>query len=185
MKVEQVGIGRSQVEYTGDKLQIVIPAKKNWFEILFLLAWLGGWAFGEVSALKALSVGEQNSAPGFFLFFWLIGWTMGGSFTAFIFLWNLTGKELIILSQGLLRIDRKAVGIGTSKQYFLAESKGFRVSTSANSLGPWSSGQWLGFGGGRISFDYGMKTIRFADGIDEAEANYLIDQMKLYNFIKT
>lgn len=44
-------------------------------------------------------------------------------------------------------------------------------------------GRSYGFGGGLIAFDYGFRTVRFAAGIDEAEAhaiaNHLIDQYGL------
>ena len=42
--------------------------------LLFLIAWMGGWVVGEVSALgRVLSGGG-----GWFLIFWLVGWTVGG-----------------------------------------------------------------------------------------------------------
>ena len=44
----------------------------------FLLAWLGGWAFGWISAFTSLVSGKE-SANGF-LMFWLAGWTVGGVF---------------------------------------------------------------------------------------------------------
>ena len=41
---------------------------------VFLLAWLGAWAYGEVAVLTQIILGE---AFGFHVF-WLIGWTVGG-----------------------------------------------------------------------------------------------------------
>jgi hypothetical protein len=32
-----------------------------------------------------------------------------------------------------------------------------------------------GFVGGRLAFDYELKTVKFASGIDEEEAGYLLD----------
>jgi hypothetical protein len=46
--------------------------------LLFLIAWMGGWVFGEISALTQVSKGEG----GGFLIFWLTGWTVGGVFCA-------------------------------------------------------------------------------------------------------
>jgi len=185
MPIERVGVGRSRIEYTGDKLQIAIPTKKNWFLILFLGAWLGGWTFGEISALKGLFGDSPASGPPLVLFFWLIGWTVGGSLAVFVFLWNIAGNEIITLTQGLIQIERKVMGIGSTKQYSLTDSKGFRLSTATHDRGYWGPRRQLWeFGGGRISFDYGMKTVSFANGIDEAEANHLIDEMKRYNFVK-
>ncbi len=36
----------------------------------------------------------------------------------------------------------------------------------------------FGMKGGKIKFDYGMKTIKFANDIDEAEARNIIEKMK-------
>lgn len=46
--------------------------------LLFLIPWMGGWAFGEVGALNQVLKGEASG----FLIFWLIGWTAGGVFCA-------------------------------------------------------------------------------------------------------
>ena len=46
--------------------------------LLFLMAWMCGWAFGEVSALNSIRNGEGE----LFLIFWAIGWTVGGAFCA-------------------------------------------------------------------------------------------------------
>ncbi|MEM9443937.1 MAG: hypothetical protein AAGA18_01170 [Verrucomicrobiota bacterium] len=48
---------------------------------IFLLAWLGGWAFGWISAFGSL-FDTEGGASGF-LIFWLVGWTVGGVFAMF------------------------------------------------------------------------------------------------------
>jgi hypothetical protein len=45
---------------------------------LFLLAWLGGWAVGLVSALSALMTSAARGGVNAFLVFWLVGWTLAG-----------------------------------------------------------------------------------------------------------
>jgi hypothetical protein len=52
----------------------------------FLLFWLGGWAFGWMSAFREISSGAKGATP--FLVFWLGGWTVGGFFAGF-YLWRL------------------------------------------------------------------------------------------------
>jgi len=44
---------------------------------LFMLFWLGGWAFGEIMVIRQLIYGEKG-AHDLFLIFWLGGWTVGG-----------------------------------------------------------------------------------------------------------
>lgn len=36
---------------------------------------------------------------------------------------------------------------------------------------------------GTLRFDYGLKTVRFGGGIDEAEANFIINKLKEKKFI--
>ncbi|MFQ6087845.1 MAG: hypothetical protein ACE5K0_02950 [Candidatus Methanofastidiosia archaeon] len=43
--------------------------------------------------------------------------------------------------------------------------------------------EFLGFGGGTIAFDYGRRTILFAQEIDEDEAIHIIDKLKERGFI--
>jgi len=38
-------------------------------------------------------------------------------------------------------------------------------------------GDFWGLTGGKLRFDYGMKTIKFGIGLDEAEARYLIQEI--------
>jgi hypothetical protein len=61
---------------------IIIPAANSpmrYFTGLFLLFWLGGWAFGFVSVTSQILSGKANA----FHFFWLGGWTLAGIFAAY------------------------------------------------------------------------------------------------------
>jgi hypothetical protein len=51
----------------------------RYFMSIFMLAWLGGWAVGWISAASTLSSGGTGrGGPNAFLAFWLVGWTVGG-----------------------------------------------------------------------------------------------------------
>ncbi len=52
--IEKPYEGRAKVNFDGLSLLIKIPSKKNWFIILFLAAWIGGWFMGETSAISEL-----------------------------------------------------------------------------------------------------------------------------------
>ncbi|MBR0953931.1 hypothetical protein [Bradyrhizobium canariense] len=61
---------------------IVVPAKgapSRYFGGVFLIFWLGGWAFGFKSALTTLLSGQGNA----FIVFWLGAWTVGGILAAY------------------------------------------------------------------------------------------------------
>jgi len=176
--------GRAIIQDNIVNVQITIPAKKHWFIIIFLGAWLGGWVFGELFALGAVTGlfgGFSRNPAGFFILFWLIGWTVGGFFAMRVFIWMLKGKEVITVGQGILKIDKKGALLSRPKEYSLDEVKLIRVQDEG--------GSYSGFGrrygtltafnlGGMIRFDYGLQTVKFAGDLDEAEARYIIQQLK-------
>jgi hypothetical protein len=47
--------GKAKIENVGNDLIIEVPSKKNWLVLIFATFWLGGWAFGALSALGMLS----------------------------------------------------------------------------------------------------------------------------------
>ena len=78
--MEKLFTGRAITNDTFDSIEIEIPTKKNWFTILFMGVWLGGWSMGEMSAINTLFVSNDGLGSGnYFMMFWLFGWTIGGS----------------------------------------------------------------------------------------------------------
>lgn len=172
--------GRAIINDTFDGLEIIIPSKKNWFLIVFLGFWLVGWTLGETAALAAITgfLGELGPQRSFVLL-WLIFWTIAGFFTLSAFLWNLLGKEIITAIQGQLTIAKKGALFYRTKMYNLNEAQNFRIQQD-NYSGKYQRRRKNGFWfGGIIAFDYGMKTVRFGLGIDEAEAKFILS--KLFN----
>ena len=185
MTLIKPGQGRSQIEEQGLGLKVTIPSKKNILIILFLCAWMGGWFMGEIFAIRELISGKASNGSGLFLAFWLCAWTIGGIFVLFAILWNIAGKEIITLSNDTLKIERKIFDIGITHEYLISEITNLRSleivnSSIFSSRNPW---EFWGFGGGTIAFDYGLKTIRLAQSIDKAEADYIIK--KTGDFIET
>lgn len=181
--------GRAILNETFNELEIIIPAKKNWFAIIFLGAWLGGWAIGEIFATGALisMIGEGIEFPVFFIFFWLCGWTVGGFLAIKTFIWNLIGKELISFAQGQLTIAKKGSLFSKSITFEINNIKKIRAQEVEIPFGSRNGGR-TSFGGlngsnGTIRFDYGLKTVKFADGIDEAEANFILEKLKIKKII--
>ncbi|TWI80560.1 hypothetical protein IQ13_3238 [Lacibacter cauensis] len=177
--------GQAILNDTFNELEIIIPTKKNWLIIVFLGAWLGGWTMGEFLAIRMLigSIAESMGFVNLFLLFWLCGWTVGGFFALKTLLWNLIGKEIITVGEGRLTIVKMGSLLSKPKTYDLHAVKNLRV----NEEGQQDYGAFFGgrnsFAGmtsstGTIRFDYGFKTIKFASGIDEAEANFIIGKLK-------
>lgn len=174
-----------EIPYTGSAIIdeafggtiVTIPAKKNYFIGIFLCFWLCGWCAGEVFALTTIAHGGPMSL---FLLVWLAGWTAGGFFVLRTIIWNFAGKEIITLKQGVLGIKQKNLLFSKPKDYDLREVKRLRVRDD-EPYGNSVFGQRNSFNinkNGTILFDYGMKTVRFGSGLDEAEASKILDRLK-------
>jgi hypothetical protein len=170
---------RFRSEVTPEGYRVVIPARRNWFVLVFLMAWLGGWAFGELSASSELLRGADKSGVGF-LSFWLVGWTVGGIFAAAALLWQIAGREIIAIESGNFSYRVEALGLGRTRSFRASEVKSLRstdyaVSTFANQR------NWIppviGSGFGPVAFDYGARTFRVAPSLDEAEAKLLVAEL--------
>ena len=170
--------GRATVSTQMGALEIVIPSKRNLFVTAFLMAWLGGWFFGEASAIQSLHSGRPDGGATGFLLFWLIGWTIGGIAVGTTVLWNLAGKEILVVGRGELVHRRVIGGLGRSKSYDLAHVRELRVSPYIAASLVQRNQSPFGFASGPIAFDYGAKTVRMGAGVEEAEAKQLVEMIK-------
>ena len=182
MHVEKPESGRAIIHEEGGALQIIIPKRWNILKvlvILFLFAWLGGWLFGEITAIASLHLGNFNRLPSSsdsFMFFWLIAWTVGGLAVISFILWFFFAKEIINVTVDTLTIENKILNVGRTKRYALSDVKNLRSSQS----GAFAYGTlfFSRYNRGSLAFDYGMKTVRFANDIDKAEAVHILNLIK-------
>jgi hypothetical protein len=159
-------------------LEISIPAKRNIFLLLFLTAWLVGWGFGGLFAARELLFGQENEAD-LFLLVWLVMWTVAGGFALYTWLWMMNGREVLVLRSDALIVRREVIGMARTREYDRQHTKNLRVAPSTWMPFDLSSGlQMWGIGGGLIAFDYGSQTIRLASGVDEAEAQEIVRELK-------
>ena len=169
---------RSTSRQTPDGLEIRVPSKRNVFVMLFLLAWLVAWGFGEVMVSRELLLGDPG-ASALFLVVWLIMWTLGGGLAIYAWLRMLAGSERVVLGRGVLAIRTELFGVGPAREYDLMHVKNLRIERL--SAWPTDMGATLrfwGIGGGPIAFDYGSKTVRFGAGLDDAEARDIIAELR-------
>ena len=170
---------RFRSDVTPDGYRVVIPARRNWFVLIFLCAWLGGWVFGELSASDELFRGGDKTPIGF-LSFWLVGWTVGGIFAAATLLWQLAGREVIAVNSSILSYRAEAFGIGRTRLFRAPDVKNLRATDYAISTFG-NQRTWyppiIGSGFGPVAFDYGARTFRIAPSLDEAEARMLVGEL--------
>ena len=161
-------------------LEITIPTKKNVLLILFLSFWLCGWLMGETFALRTVGgLLHTVNFAGLFVALWLCGWTIGGFFAIRTLVWNLIGKEILNFEQGQLTVQKKGALFFKPSTYDLNEAKSFRVQDDKFGYGgARRTGLAPLYDGGTIRFNYGMKTLRIAGGVDEAEAEFILAKLK-------
>lgn len=193
MSYEEPGKPRYSVERTPTGMIFSIPSRRNWFVIIFLGFWLMGWALGEITVLGVLGVGIYEfmqggiesiaekgvgAFGGAFLILWLAGWTVGGFFAIYTWLWQLKGVEQITMSGDSLKIEKKTPLWTRGKNYRISSISSLRISSSSASMPRKYSGMNSpGFSGGLLAFDYGTKTVNFGMGLDEAEAKLILKEM--------
>lgn len=135
---------------------------------------------GESFALQTVFNTETPGPALIFLIFWLSAWTFGGFFIITMLLWTLAGVEVIRVENGILEVGRQIFGLKRSKKYHINEIRHLSIIPfDQGASGLAAQRNFYGLKGGIIKFDYGMKTLSFGGGIDEAEARLMIETFKL------
>lgn len=167
---------RFEIIETSTKPWAQVPSHKSIFFIFFISAWLVGWGFGEVNAIKTLLSPEQDERKAF-MTFWLIGWTLGGAWALGALIWQLAGFEILTIDQTTITQRIEILGMGFNKHYNLKEVKDLRVIpynlsiiTNQKVVLP----PIIGAGHGAIAFDYGSRTFYLGSSVDEAEAKKIV-----------
>ena len=177
--IERPSNGRAKIFKSGNTIQIQIPTKKNWFLIVFLTAWMGGWFVGETFAITAIFLKDTPLFANAFLLFWLAGWTVGGLFCITILLWSIAGQEIIKIEDGVIEIGQQVFSLTKSKKYHISDVRHLSINPTYDNDVWGYQRNLFGFKGGVLKFDYGLKTLKFAGGIDEAEGRLIIETLKI------
>ena len=176
--VENPFNGRAKIDENNSSLIIEIPSKKRWFTILFTGVWLIGWAFGEVVVIYTLLSNDMPFTSKIFFLIWLIGWSVGGVFALYILLWNLTGIEVIIVEDGILTIIKYIKGFKRVKNYEIKYIKNLSLNPHSYDENDYSKNLFKI--NNSLKFDYGVKSIKFGNDLDEAEAKIVLEKLKNY-----
>jgi hypothetical protein len=155
---------RSEVSDQGRDLRISIPPKRSWV-LLFFAIWLTFWTYAGLQTGRTLL-----SHFDLFLVFWMIGWAFGELWAGYAILYGIGGREIILVNSETLTRTTKLFGLGWAKAYIVREMRDLRFQPEV--------GSGRSRRASRIAFDYGAKTISFAQDIEEAEAAELINRIK-------
>jgi len=139
--------------------------RRSIFLCLFLLCWLAGWSYAGWDTIHKI-VRQFD----WFILLWLGGWSLGELFGLYWFLRTATGWDSVSAASDCLSVKKSVLGLGPTKNYRPLDIRNLRFQPRLQrSRAARPSG---------IAFDYGAKTVAFADDIDEAEANQLISLIK-------
>jgi hypothetical protein len=105
---------------------------------------------------------------------WLVGWTAGGAYAAYAWVWTVFGREVVRLDGVVLSVSRQPIGIPRRRDFDWQEVRNLRIDRGR--IRRWDL-QRTPFDG-RIAFDYGARTYRLGQGVDEAEAAMLIRELE-------
>jgi hypothetical protein len=154
--------------------EFVIPARKNWFALLFLPVWLTFWTFGGLMAVMEFA---QSHEP--FLAVWLVGWLLGWIFAASTIAYMVAGSEVIRCASGDLSVGFRLFGFHRMKHFRGGEVKGLsardgldgfaRVFGRNQMTGPFAIGRT-----GTVCFNHGARTVYAGERLDRAEAELII-----------
>jgi hypothetical protein len=190
---------RFTLDDDGQTLRFTIPSRKHWFTLLFFFPWLIVWApvecliiglvIGGILSIAATVVTGQalpastSDAAGFgiggalFLLIWLALWTAGGTSAAYLFLWELAGRETIEVGPGSIKLSRRIFRFGAPKEYLAEHIRDLRAhAPQSYGESPLRTGLWAS-AYSTLSFDYGARTIHLANGTDEAEAKLILAEI--------
>lgn len=189
--MERTYNGISTLYETPTGYHITIPAKKHLPVIIFLTLWLVGW----VMAINFVgsSFGNDfyniiNGRLGFdslFMMVWLVFGGAAGLFVIKTLVWYLIGQEIIMIDHEQINIARKNDVFFKPRIYDLREAKRFHVEEEHFEFSFWGQQDHLSLfrNRGSIRFEYGLRTIKFANDMDQAEANYILKTLRSSGYL--
>jgi hypothetical protein len=140
------------------------------------LFWLGGWAFGEISATGALIVGPPQYAK-LFLVFWLCAWTVGGvgamAYLRRIFQ-TLVPETITLHSQGIVHDPGvPPVDLSTARRIPWSELFPKRTVAAIDRAALQSLRLRDDGAGNRLTVDLGVKRIELAKAATDVEREWI------------
>jgi len=175
--------GRAIINDLHNGAEIIIPAKKNLFVILFSFTWLiVSLYFAILVCTLVQGPAGANARPFIYGFLSLLLIPSWVSVIGKLW-WNIAGKEIIHISQGVLTIERKGDWFKHTKNYDLTQCTNFcafEVEMPIYHYGNRTAAMLRKKPNpGTIRFDYDVvDTIQFGDWLRQAEAEYILERLR-------
>lgn len=143
-----------------NRLSILVPGRFSLFLCLFFPAWVGGW----VTLAMVNPAGKPESVFGLLMFGFVT------VIFAYLWLWNLGGREELEFTDLTLTSRRILFGIARTRTFEMSRiaDPHFVGSRSRGMLGRRPSG---------LGFSYDGRTFRLCDHVTQAEATALVSEV--------
>ncbi|MEW6030617.1 MAG: hypothetical protein ACOYZ8_11630 [Chloroflexota bacterium] len=195
---------RHTSEVNNEEITITIPVKKRWAEIVWFLFflffvsppfyWLGRAVLLYLLSLVGLYGDIPNNTDSTVnapltigaLVIIVLGLLIVELWMVYSVLWRLAGKEIITANKDVFMTTRKLFGWKRYRAYKTSDISALRISRPTDYRSELFSEFRRMFGGaGTIAFDYGAKSFRLGEGLDEAEGRQIIKKLQshLSNFL--
>lgn len=170
--IEPLGTQRFVTEWIDGAEWLVVRVRKNWFVLVFLGVWLTFWTLGGGVAISAALSGRGE----IFILFWLVGWAVGWVFAASTIAWQFTGRTMLRVGTDVLEYRWSMTLLARTRNFDVRQILRPRAGPSlfGGFMQP-SYPPFLPSQQGGVRFDYGVRTITIATGLQEAENSQIAD----------
>lgn len=134
--------------------------------VLLLIGWLGVWFIGEGWGLIAFSAASTINGDGINMILWMLLWTAAGLLALRHAIWLLNGREVIVVGNGQLILDKEPAIFGKAKVYEGDILKDIRIDEGAARSNT------------HIVFGKGDGAVMFGKNIGADEARIIVEVIK-------
>ncbi len=161
-----------------DGYQIIAPGTRSLPLVLFLALWLWGWSAGEVFAVNALLSDHTPLPAQLFLGLWLLFWTVGGLAAMAAVMFQVFGRERLVLAADEIRVRREVFGLGGWKRVPFDRVRGIRTLGATIPDVARTALKLVGAGGGGILILTDGRPLRFGFSLGPEECATLVNTLR-------
>jgi hypothetical protein len=155
----------TRIQDFGDRLVVRFRPRRFWGELAFLAFWLTGWTAGGSAAIVALLTAGWGDRA--FLLLWLCGWFFGECFVTGAIVWQLFGREFLIVTPEQFELRKEIGRFARTKLYKAALVRGLRAARVPHDEDERPRKDFC------VEFAYDDSTVRIGEGMSEREAEHV------------
>jgi hypothetical protein len=167
MSIVNLSQSRYTVEELGDRVIVRIPSHKHWLQMAVIGFWLVFWLLGWTGTATR-AIWNRNDLV---LLVWLAFWVTGGLAAIVSLIWQLAGEMALEADRYALRVRWQVWGVSWTRAYVASDVRNLRVR-------PLGYGRYALGTTGPIVFDYRGTTIHLGRGLNEDAARQIVQTIQ-------